>query len=52
MKQGKRPTRNQKKAVIAAGLNPANWLVFKNLNGELHLVHREVGTTKVIPSNN
>ncbi|MBS4188674.1 hypothetical protein KHA94_00370 [Bacillus sp. FJAT-49705] len=51
MKAGKRPTRNQKKAVFAAGLNPANWLVFKNINGQLHLVHREEGTVKIIPSN-
>ncbi|WP_428909443.1 DUF6906 family protein [Niallia sp. Krafla_26] len=49
MKHGKRPTRNQKKSVIFAGLNPQNWLVFKKEGGQLHLVHRETGQTRVIP---
>jgi hypothetical protein len=43
MKQGKRPTRKQKLVLKAARLNPENWLVTKNLQGELHLVHRESG---------
>lgn len=49
MKHGKRPTRNQKKAVFAAGLNPNNWLVFKKKDNELHLVHKETGTIRVVP---
>ncbi len=49
MKKGLRPTRNQKKAMDTYGLNPANWLVFKKVNSELHLVHRENGKTRIIP---
>ena len=49
MKQGKRPTRNQMKAILSVGLNPENWLVFKKIDGNLHLVHRETGTTRTIP---
>ncbi|MFD0868797.1 DUF6906 family protein [Paenibacillus residui] len=48
MKNGKRPTRNQKLAIQSAGWNPNNWLVVKNLPGELHLIHRQTGTKKVI----
>jgi hypothetical protein len=48
MKHGKRPTKNQKKALLSAGLSPTNWLVFKFINGELHVVHRETGSTKII----
>lgn len=51
MKKGLRPTRNQKKAMQSVGLNPANWLVFKKIDSELHLVHRETGTTRIIPEN-
>jgi hypothetical protein len=50
MKQGKRPTRNQTKALLSVGLSPTKWLVFKVIKGELHLVHRETGVTKVIPA--
>ncbi|WP_205439668.1 DUF6906 family protein [Peribacillus alkalitolerans] len=48
MKNGKRPTRNQKKKFIEAGLNPNNWLIVKNLPEILIVVHRETGTTKEI----
>lgn len=48
MKQGKKPTRKQKEAIKAANLNPNNWLVYKNLNGELHIVHRDTGTKRKI----
>jgi hypothetical protein len=50
MKHGLRPTKKQKVAIKAVGLNPENWLVFKSINEELHLVHRETGTTKIIPA--
>lgn len=29
-------------------LNPDNWLIVKNLQNELHLVHRETGQPKII----
>ncbi|WP_299090392.1 hypothetical protein [uncultured Metabacillus sp.] len=50
MKQGKRPTRAQKKVLIKAGLNPNNWLIEKNLQhvNELHLIHRESGKLRII----
>lgn len=50
MKQGKRPTRNQKKLMLAVGLSPEKWLIYKKINSELHLLHRETGTTKIIPA--
>ncbi|WP_415481298.1 DUF6906 family protein [Bacillus infantis] len=50
MKNGKRPTRNQSKALISVGLSPTKWLVFKAIEGELHLVHRETGRTKIVPA--
>jgi|HigsolmetaGSP12D_1036236.scaffolds.fasta_scaffold00847_11 hypothetical protein len=49
MKSGKRPTRRQKQAIKWAKLNPDNWLIVKNLPDELHIVHRETGTLKIIP---
>lgn len=45
---GLRPTRRQKELIKAAGLNPANWLVTKNLPGELHLEHRTTGKARVL----
>ncbi|MEZ2660536.1 DUF6906 family protein [Aneurinibacillus aneurinilyticus] len=49
MKQGRKPTRKQKLAMKAVRLNPENWLVTKNLPGELHLVHRETDSRRTIP---
>jgi hypothetical protein len=40
MKNGKRPTLNQKKIIEAAGLDSEEFLVVKNLPFELHLVNR------------
>ncbi|WP_442954830.1 DUF6906 family protein [Paenibacillus sp. SYP-B4298] len=48
MKNGKRPTRRQQELIKSAGWNPDNWLVVKHLPTEMHLVHRDEGTTKVI----
>lgn len=48
MKHGKNLTRNQKKAVAAAGLNPDNWLVVKNLENRLIVMHRQSGKTRTI----
>jgi hypothetical protein len=49
MKQGKKPTRNQKMLIKDAGLKPDNWLIVKNPSGELHMIHKETGTHRVIP---
>jgi hypothetical protein len=48
MKNGKKPTKNEKIAIKAAGLNPDNWLIFKKSHTEMRLVHRETGTIKKI----
>jgi hypothetical protein len=48
MKHGHRPTRRQKSQIKTAGFNPDNWLVVKNLSNQLHLIHRNTGTTKII----
>ncbi len=49
MKNGKRPTLKQKKAMSACGKSPDKWLVAKVINDELHLVHRETGRYDKIP---
>lgn len=48
MKNGKKPTRNQKKTILAAGLNPNNWIIVKKQDHQWELVHRETGQTKII----
>ena len=48
MKNGKRPTLKQRKAIEKAGLNPANWLVTKAPVGMLHLQHRHTGEERVL----
>lgn len=50
MKHGLKPTKRQKQSIKEFGLNPDNWLIFKAIEGNLHLVHRETGTTKIIPA--
>jgi hypothetical protein len=49
-KNGKRPTVRQQNAIRAAGLNPHEWLVSKNLPDVLHLIKRDGFTKKVIPA--
>lgn len=48
MKNGKRPTRKQKNFISSVRLNPANWLVTKNLPGCLHLAHKFSGKKRVL----
>lgn len=48
MKNGKRPTLVQKMLMRKANLKEYEWLVVKNLPGELHIVHRETKELKVI----
>lgn len=49
MKSGKKPTVAQRKLIQACNLNSDNWLVSKNNDGMLTLVHRETGTVRKIP---
>jgi hypothetical protein len=48
MKNGKTPTRNQRKLFIEVGLNPKNWLIVKNQSDQITIVHRETGRIKTI----
>ncbi|WP_408863360.1 DUF6906 family protein (plasmid) [Aneurinibacillus thermoaerophilus] len=50
LKNGKNPKRKQKLAISKACLNPDNWLITKSLPNELHIVHRETGTKRIIPA--
>lgn len=50
MKNGKNPTVRQKMLIKSCNLNPENWLIYKNIDGRLHLVHRNTGTTRVVPN--
>lgn len=48
MKHGKKPSLKQKKLIKDSGLNPDQWLVVKNLPGQLKIAHRETGQQKTI----
>ncbi|HHP9912529.1 TPA: DUF6906 family protein [Listeria monocytogenes] len=48
MKNGKKLTINQAKMLKNNGLNPDNWLIVKNLNDRMEIVHREKGSKRVI----
>ncbi|MBW3491812.1 hypothetical protein [Bacillus sp. FDAARGOS_1420] len=50
MKNGKNPTKRERIYIKSYDLNPDNWLIFKKVSNELHLVHRYTNTTKVIPN--
>lgn len=50
LKNGKNPTKKEKTQIKSYNLNPDNWLIFKKVSNELHLVHRNMNKTKVIPS--
>ena len=48
MKNGKNPTREQKKLMVKWKLDPTSWLVVKDTPTEMHLVHRHFDNTKKI----
>ncbi len=48
MKNGKNPTKAQKKYLKGCGLNPDNWLIVKNTPEEMLLVHRYTSSTRRI----
>ncbi|HHT7172116.1 TPA: DUF6906 family protein [Bacillus cereus] len=50
MKNGKKPNKKEKIHIKSYSLNPENWLIFKKISGELHLVHRYTNHIKIIPS--
>ena len=49
MKNGKRPTRAQKKLMSQYKLNYENWLVIKDTPEQMTVVHRYSNQTRVIP---
>ena len=48
MKQGKRPTREQKFILKRLGFAPADWLVCKNTSTELVITCRHTGQYRTI----
>lgn len=49
MKNGKNPTREQRKLLQKSGLTPADWLVVKDTPEQMVLVHRYSDkTTRII----
>lgn len=46
--KAQKPTREQKKLISAAGLQPEDWLVITDTPKCLHLVHRGTGTSRHI----
>lgn len=48
MKHGVKPTRNQKKLMQKWKLDPADWLVVKDLPDRIELVHRHFERVKKI----
>lgn len=49
MKHGKNPTVAQKKILKGKGLNPDNWLIIKNLQDRMEIIHRQSMKTRTIP---
>lgn len=49
MKNGKRPTKSQKKLLSSLGIQPDDWLISKNTSTETVVVHRLTGCTRTIP---
>lgn len=49
MKNGKRPTKAQKKILAFYGFHPEDWLISKNTSTELVILHRYTERTRHIP---
>lgn len=48
MKQGKRPNRRQREFIKSKRLNDDNWLVTKDLNEVMQVVHRVSGQIRLL----
>jgi hypothetical protein len=48
LKNGKKPNRQQQTLIENNGLNPHEWLIYKKLAKEYHLVNRKSGEKQVI----
>lgn len=49
MKNGKRPTKAQKKVLEFYGFHAEDWLISKNTSTEMVIVHRYTERTRHIP---
>ena len=49
MKNGKRPTKAQKKILAFYGFHPEDWLISKTTSTELVILHRYTERTRQIP---
>ena len=49
MKNGKKPTYEQRKLIQGWGLDAHDWLVAKDTSTEMVLVHRHTNTSRTIP---
>ena len=49
MKHGTKPTREQRKLMEKWKVNTQDWLVERETNNELVLIHRNFNTKKIIP---
>lgn len=47
MKNGKNPTREQKKRISEMGLNPDNWLVVKDTPNFMQILNRDTGNVRI-----
>ncbi|MCQ6284872.1 DUF6906 family protein [Bacillus cereus] len=50
MENGKRPAKREKIYINSYKLHPENWLIYKKVDGRVHLVHRHTYSTRAIPS--
>ena len=48
MKNGKNPTKREKILIESNGLKPDEWLIYKKVDGKLHLEHRFTFAKRVI----
>ena len=48
MKQPKKPTRNQKEIIRSNGLNEKDWMVVRESDFYINLVHKKTGQRKRI----
>lgn len=48
MKNGKKPTRQQRKMLEEKGLNTYNWFVIKDTTTDMTVEHRHTDTVRII----
>lgn len=46
--RAKKPTLDQKKVIARDGLNPRDWLVLRNMEYSMILVHRSSGESRIV----